>query len=52
VEKRANSYVLVWNAFKRITMNYSESERAALFYLTAARIYRFAAQDYPPTAVR
>ena len=40
VEKRANSYVVVWNAFKKITRNYSAAERAALFHDTAARVYR------------
>ena len=40
VEKLANSYVTVWNAFKRITENYSAAERAALFHDTATRIYR------------
>ena len=44
VEKRANSYVVVWNAFKRITANYSESERAALFHDTATRMYRLKAK--------
>ena len=41
VEKRANSYTVVWNAFKRVTKNYSAAERAALFHDTAARFYRF-----------
>ena len=40
VEKRANSYVNLWNAFKRMTANYSAGERAALFHDTAARVYR------------
>ncbi len=40
VEKRANSYVVVWNAFKKITQSYSPSERAALFHDTACRVYR------------
>lgn len=40
VEKAANSYVKVWNAFKIITRNYSLSDRAALFHDTAARVYR------------
>ncbi len=40
VEKAANAYVNLWNAFKRITENYSAGERAALFHDTAARIYR------------
>ncbi len=42
MEKRANSYVTVWNAFKRITENYSAAERAALFHGAAARVYRIA----------
>jgi predicted TIM-barrel fold metal-dependent hydrolase len=42
VEKRSNAYVVVWNAFKRITESYSASERAALFHDTAARVYRIA----------
>lgn len=40
VEKAANSYVVVWNAFKKITQGYSPSERAALFHDTACRVYR------------
>ena len=40
VEKRSNSYVVVWNAFKKITQSYSSSERAALFHDTACRVYR------------
>lgn len=42
VEKRANSYIVVWNAFKCITVRYSAAERAALFRDTAARVYRIA----------
>lgn len=41
VEKRANSYVALWNAFKRITQRYTATERQALFHDTAARVYRF-----------
>jgi predicted TIM-barrel fold metal-dependent hydrolase len=40
VEKLANSYVIVWNAFKKLTQNYSPDERAALFHDTACRVYR------------
>jgi L-fuconolactonase len=40
VEKLSNSYVVVWNAFKRITAHFSAAERAALFHDTATRIYR------------
>ena len=42
VEKRVNSYVTVWNAFKRMTQRYSTAERRALFHDTAARVYRLA----------
>jgi predicted TIM-barrel fold metal-dependent hydrolase len=40
VEKLSNSYVAIWNAYKRITQNYSAAERKALFHDTATRIYR------------
>jgi L-fuconolactonase len=42
VEKLSNSYVVVWNAFKRLTQGYSPDERAALFHDTACRVYRIA----------
>lgn len=47
VEKRANSYVVVWNAFKKISQNYSPSERATLFHDTASRVYRIAERSAP-----
>jgi len=40
VEKLSNSYVNLWNAFKKIAQNYSASEQAALLHDTAARVYR------------
>ena len=40
VEKRANTYRVIWNAFKKLTQNYSAAERAALFHDTAHRVYR------------
>lgn len=40
VEKAANSYVVIWNAFKRMTKHFSSAERAALFHDTACRVYR------------
>jgi len=42
VEKLSNHYVNLWNAFKRIMRQYSNTERAALFHDTAARVYRIA----------
>jgi predicted TIM-barrel fold metal-dependent hydrolase len=49
VEKRVNSYVTVWNAFKRMTQRYSTAERRALFHDTAARVYRLAMAAKPST---
>ena len=42
VEKASNTYVNLWNAFKRITEKFTAGERAALFHDTAARVYRIA----------
>ena len=40
VDKASYSYAVVWNAFKRISKDFSEEERAALFHDTAAQVYR------------
>jgi L-fuconolactonase len=40
VDKRSYSYNIVWNAFKRITMDFSKGERQALFFDTAVKAYR------------
>jgi len=40
VEKQSNSYVNLWNAFKRMTEQYSTDERSGLFRENAMRIYR------------
>ena len=40
VEKVSCSYNVLWNSFKRLTVNYSAAERALLFHDTAARVYR------------
>ena len=40
VDRASFSYHLLWNAFKRVAAKFSPSERAALFYGNAARIYR------------
>lgn len=39
-DKISYSYTVMWNAFKRITKDYSPAERAALFYDTAVKAYR------------
>ena len=40
VDKVSCSYNILWNSFKRLTMDYSDAEKAALFHDTAGRIYR------------
>jgi predicted TIM-barrel fold metal-dependent hydrolase len=42
VDKLSYSYGIVWNSFKRMTRNFSATERAALFHDTATRAYRLA----------
>jgi predicted TIM-barrel fold metal-dependent hydrolase len=45
VDKVSYAYTVVFNAFKRLSKNYSPDERAALFHDTAARVYRIARQE-------
>ncbi|MEE2657255.1 MAG: amidohydrolase family protein [Candidatus Latescibacterota bacterium] len=40
VDKIGVSYPVLWNAFKRIVENYSETDKEALFRGTATRVYR------------
>ena len=40
VDKAMSSYVVIWNAFKLVTQGSTATEKAALFYETAARVYR------------
>lgn len=40
VDKRGASYVVLWNAFKRIAVGYSADEKRDLFHNAAARAYR------------
>jgi predicted TIM-barrel fold metal-dependent hydrolase len=39
VDKASYSYTVLWNAFKRMTMNFSHEERLALFHDTASAVY-------------
>lgn len=39
VDKPSCSYVVLWNAFKRITRDFSDRERRTLFHDTAAKVY-------------
>jgi L-fuconolactonase len=40
VDKGSYSYVVLWNAFKRLAAGASGDEKTALFSETASRIYR------------
>jgi predicted TIM-barrel fold metal-dependent hydrolase len=40
MDRVACSYTILWNAFKRVTQDCSQSERRALFHDTATRVYR------------
>jgi len=40
IDKGMCSYRIIWNAFKKLTKNYTSSERNALFCQTAANVYR------------
>ena len=39
-DKVSYSYNIMYNAFKRLTKGYSDSERANMFHDTAVRVYR------------
>jgi L-fuconolactonase len=39
-DKVSYSYNVLYNAFKRLSQEYSPDERAAMFHDTAARVYR------------
>lgn len=43
VDRVSYSYITLWNAFKRITSEFSKAERSALFHDTAVRTYRLSA---------
>ncbi|MFH1651034.1 MAG: amidohydrolase family protein [Chloroflexota bacterium] len=40
VDKRSYSYTVLWNAFKRLSADFSPAERRALFHDNAVRVYR------------
>ena len=42
VDKQSCSYTVMWNAFKRISRDFSLNDRAALFHDTAVKVYRLA----------
>jgi len=40
VDKRSISYPVMWNGLKKMTAEFSEDEKDAMFFGTATRIYR------------
>jgi predicted TIM-barrel fold metal-dependent hydrolase len=40
VDKLSLSYHVLWNGLKKIVAGFSEDEKDAMFYRTAARVYR------------
>jgi predicted TIM-barrel fold metal-dependent hydrolase len=40
VDKVSYSYNVMYNAFKRLSKDYSPTERASMFHDTAVRVYR------------
>jgi predicted TIM-barrel fold metal-dependent hydrolase len=40
VDKSCCSYMVLWNSFKRMTADFSEADKTALFSGTAKRVYR------------
>ena len=40
LDKVSHSYNLIYNAFKRLSKDYSATERSALFHDAATRVYR------------
>jgi predicted TIM-barrel fold metal-dependent hydrolase len=55
VDKGTTSYPVLWNAFKKIAADYSESEKTALFFETASTVYnldvsqKHVGEGEPPT---
>ncbi|MDP2126149.1 MAG: amidohydrolase family protein [Pseudohongiella sp.] len=45
VDKLSVSYPVVWNAFKKMVADFSEAEKHALFYATAANVYGLTPRD-------
>ena len=40
VDRLSCGYTVLWNAFKRLSQDYTDAERSALFHDTALRVYR------------
>lgn len=45
VDKLSISYPVLWNAFKKMVADFSEADKHALFYGTAAKVYRLTPRD-------
>jgi predicted TIM-barrel fold metal-dependent hydrolase len=40
VDRLSCSYTVLWNQFKKLTKDFSASDRSAMFHDTASRVYR------------
>ncbi len=45
VDKAMCSYPVLWNAFKRVAHGSTATEKAALFYETATRVYQLGPEN-------
>ena len=52
VDNQTASFPVIWNALKRITADYSASERALIFHGTAQRAYRLSSDDGHPKTMK
>lgn len=50
VDRVSCSYVVLWNAFKKIAAPFAEDEKAQLFHRTAAEVYRLKIANLSPTS--
>jgi predicted TIM-barrel fold metal-dependent hydrolase len=46
VDRVSCSYVVLWNAFKKIAAGFTDEEKAQLFHLTAAEVYRLKLPEF------
>ena len=40
VDKQSVSYHVIWNAYKKLTHEFSEQDKESLFYGTAEKVYK------------
>ena len=40
VDKQSISYHVIWNAYKKLVVDFSDTEKSNLFYKTAEKVYK------------